>query len=467
MNALRKHRGGSQRTPMETRQSRLFTGAARTILGLVVLALMPATVVLAQSIEEEVLPPSERAWVASKMYAVASQHFAHWEAVPDLDFDDWYQKYLAKAMSANNRKEFSLASMEFLARLRNGHTVFGDSRLQEEDRKPIGFGLERLQGKWIVTSSHLENLNLGEEVNGIDDETMDAFFDRQQRFVYGSSERTRERRLFNMGYLFPEVFTLVLKSGVRFPIDKKNQTLLPSEGRPAPDPRNLENGIVYFPIRSFAKPEHEQQALEHIRRHRDAETLIIDVRGNGGGTTPTKLIEALMDRPWRDWITATPHRVGVESAYAHIHRTIPLEQLGERIRGYIQAFADADRSMLTKNSPLRQPQNPVFTNELIVLIDEGCASACEDFVMPLGFHGRARLIGRRTGGSSGQPYIFDFGNGMEFFIGSKRQYFPDGSAYEGVGIAPDIEVPRTIESLLSTTDETLDRAIQAARSRAR
>ena len=194
--------------------------------------------------------------------------------------------------------------------------------------------------------------------------------------------------------------------------------------------------------------------------------MIIDVRGNGGGSSPEKLIESLMERPWRDWISATPHRVGVDSAYAHLFRSFPLEQFGERTRGYIQAFADADTAMLRKQSSLMEPEAPIFTNDLIVLIDEGCASACEDFVMPLSFSGRATVIGRRTGGSSGQPYIFDFGNGMEFFVGSKRLYFPDGSAYEGIGIAPDIEVPRTIESLLNSTDETLEKAIEATRSKA-
>ena len=443
------------------------SAVAKTTLGLFMLLLLSAMPVHSQSLDEEVLSPSERAWVASKMYAVASQHFAHWEGVPDLDLDAWYQTYLAKAMSARNRKEFSFASMEFIAGLRNGHSVLIDERLNEEFGRPLGFQLARLQGRWIVTASRLENLSVGEEVIGIDDETMDAFFDRQLRFVYGSSERIRERRLFFMEFLFPESFSLVLKSGMRFPIDTKNQTLLKSEGRPAPEPKTLQDGIVYLPIWSFSKPEFEQQAIEHITRHRDAPTMIIDVRGNGGGATPSNLIEALMDRPWRDWVSATPHLVGVESAYAHFFRSMPMEQFGERMRGYVEALGASERTMLAKYSPLRQPVDPVFANNLIVLIDEGCASACEDFVMPLKFYKRATVIGRRTGGSSGQPYIYNFGNGMELLIGTKRQYFPDGSAYEGVGIVPDIEVPRTIDSLLSDADETLVRAIQVAQSTAR
>ena len=174
-----------------------------------------------------------------------------------------------------------------------------------------------------------------------------------------------------------------------------------------------------------------------------------------------------MDRPWRSWISATSHHVALESAYANVRRTIPVEQFSEWLRGYLDAFGGANRSMLTSHGTLNQPQAPVFTNDLIILVDEGCASACEDFVMQLKFSKRATVIGRRTWGSSGQPYMFDFGNGMSFRISSRRLYFPDGTTFEGVGIAPDIEVPRTINSLVSSTDEILERAIQVARSRAR
>ena len=47
-------------------------------------------------------------------------------------------------------------------------------------------------------------------------------------------------------------------------------------------------------------------------------------------------------------------------------------------------------------------------------------SASEDFVSPLKFSGRGTIVGEATFGSSGQPYIYDFGNGMTLRIGAKR-----------------------------------------------
>ena len=46
--------------------------------------------------------------------------------------------------------------------------------------------------------------------------------------------------------------------------------------------------------------------------------------------------------------------------------------------------------------------------------------------MPLKFSGRATVVGETTYGSSGQPYIYDFHNGMGFRVSTKRMYFPDG-----------------------------------------
>lgn len=79
----------------------------------------------------------------------------------------------------------------------------------------------------------------------------------------------------------------------------------------------------------------------------------------------------------------------------------------------------------------------------------GCISACEDFVGPSKDSGRATVVGETTQGSAGLPFIYDFHNGMSLRIAIKRNYFPDGSEFEGVGIKPDIEVQTTIDDLKS------------------
>jgi len=43
-------------------------------------------------------------------------------------------------------------------------------------------------------------------------------------------------------------------------------------------------------------------------------------------------------------------------------------------------------------------------------------------------------------------------------LSTKREFFPDGSEFEGVGISPDIEVKSTIEDLRQGSDPVLRRA---------
>src|SRR5262249_26062127 len=150
-------------------------------------------------------------------------------------------------------------------------------------------------------------------------------------------------------------------------------------------------------------------AVEFVTRHAGAKCLLIDVRGNGGGSTPGSLIRALMDRPWREWMESSVLRVSLFDAYRRAARIFPADQFTERQRGYFDAFTEYfDRPQFVSSGVLRQPENPVYKGRLMVLIDHACASACEDFVMPLKSTGRARIIGEATWGSSGRPYIYEF-----------------------------------------------------------
>ena len=63
---------------------------------------------------------------------------------------------------------------------------------------------------------------------------------------------------------------------------------------------------------------------------------------------------------------------------------------------------------------------------------------------------------------SGQPYLFEFGNGMSFRVSSKRYYLPDGSPFEGVGLKPDVEVVPSLEDSKAGRDPVLAKALQLA-----
>jgi carboxyl-terminal processing protease len=133
------------------------------------------------------------------------------------------------------------------------------------------------------------------------------------------------------------------------------------------------------------------------------------------------------------------------------------------LSGYLQGVTSlAGDLQVQRPSRLERPTSTAFKGRLIVLIDRHVTSAAEDFCIPFKDNHRATFVGEATQGSTGQPFRFDFGNGMSFRVGARRASFPDGSPFEGVGVAPDVVVPITVASLRAGRDEALERALQLA-----
>jgi hypothetical protein len=81
-----------------------------------------------------------------------------------------------------------------------------------------------------------------------------------------------------------------------------------------------------------------------------------------------------------------------------------------------------------------------FRGPVAVLIGPQCMSSCEAFVLMMRQAERAVLVGARTRGASGNPQPHELGNGVTVWLPSWRATDADGRPFEGVGIAPDVEV---------------------------
>jgi C-terminal processing protease CtpA/Prc len=67
-------------------------------------------------------------------------------------------------------------------------------------------------------------------------------------------------------------------------------------------------------------------------------------------------------------------------------------------------------------------------------MDEFCGSATEAVIGALKAAGRARLVGRRTGGASGNPRTYLSAGGVRFTCSSWEETTPAGEPIEGRGI---------------------------------
>src|SRR5258707_12034451 len=266
---------------------------------------------------DENLSVPERAYVASKIYSSIQVYFAHKPGIADLDFDAAYKSYLDKAMGAMDRREFDLATLEFVAKLRNKHTQFDDQWLRRKYGQPLGFWVLPLEGKWVVISARDNGLRRGDVVRAIDGVDIEAFVRDKERYVNASSERSARSLVFDRTFLFPSNFTLELENGRKITIERSEPSKSAArEARlPASEGRWLQEGTVgYIKIPAFNDSNYERTAIDYVKQYEGAKCLIIDLRGNGGGSTPYQLLSKRMDREWKRCSVSTPGQTALRHA---------------------------------------------------------------------------------------------------------------------------------------------------------
>ena len=391
----------------------------------------------------EKLPLQERVLMVSKIYRIVSTFFPH---LSQEQFDARYTEYVSRILGIEDRREFDLASMEFVAGLHDGHTWFYDNWLDRNYGQPIGFTAYPMDGQWVVMRSQIDAVKAGDVIERIDDRNYSQpiadFYAANRKYVSASSDRDAGVSFFDTPAIFPEQFTLTLDVGRQVAIDRAHDEKK-DEGPPKTEGRWLAPGtIAYVKVPVFRGIDTQAQALGYFREFHSAKAIILDLRGNPGLGMGTALQGALMTKPYNTWNTSTPMKGGV------------------LLRDYSTA-----KSEITTTDAMVRPREPVYTGPLFLLIDRGCTCACEDFVMPFKVAKRAVLVGETTAGSFSSTSFNAFENGMLLNVASIRHTFPDGSQFEGVGIAPDVEIHPTAGDLKAARDVVLGKAVEIAGAR--
>jgi carboxyl-terminal processing protease len=409
-------------------------GALRCAIVVVVLATI--SIGNAQSPTSD-LDMIDRLIAASKIYSLIQQYFAHWEGVPRDEVEAAYREYISRVVQGKSRAEFDLATLRFVAALHNGHTQFFDDLA---DGRPLKFRLLEVEHQWVVIGSQQRALPRGTVVRTLDGRAVEDAVGELSRYVAASNDRSARTNVFNYSMLFPERVSLGLQDGTTVVVDRSVPADAPIVPLRAAEGRWVEESrIAYIRVPSFGSPVFEQSAIDLVRQFAASPNLIVDVRGNGGGTTPSQLIAALLNRPRRSWQESTP-QITVFQA---------------------QGFPPL---RMSRDFPPQPPSADAYAGRLFVLVDRFCQSACEDFVMPFKDTRRAVVVGETTQGSSGNPYRATLGLGMNVRIGAMRYRFPDGAAFEGIGIAPDVNVERRVSDIVAGRDAVLERAQELAKA---
>lgn len=97
---------------------------------------------------------------------------------------------------------------------------------------------------------------------------------------------------------------------------------------------------------------------------------------------------------------------------------------------------------------------------MVLLIDNGSASASEIVAAALKDHKRATLIGVKTFGKGSVQNVHTLSDKSELRVTIAHFFSPKGNEIHDVGVSPDIEVKITDDDLANRRDPQLDRAVQ-------
>lgn len=192
-----------------------------------------------------------------------------------------------------------------------------------------------------------------------------------------------------------------------------------------------------------------------------AKKLILDLRRNGGGNTGTgaailKYLTPDSRLMGSNWYT----RVYGAAYAAWGEGVTPADTVGD---------AHARRCYLTRRGQYMEGEEgnafevpaslPRLVIPTVVLTEHRTASAAEDFLILADGQKHFTRIGRPSNGSTGQPIRFSLGHGFSARICTKKDTYPDGRPFVGVGIKPDIVVEPTAEDFIKGRDAQLEAAL--------
>ncbi|MBN1552010.1 hypothetical protein JW979_11090 [bacterium] len=171
---------------------------------------------------------------------------------------------------------------------------------------------------------------------------------------------------------------------------------------------------------------------------KDAEGMILDMRGYPQSNLHMELVTRLSDKP----VTGTRFEVPMISPY--LFEPVPTSYS----RYYV----------------LQPKGKHPFLKPVVVLINETLVSASEDVCIYLKNLDHITFVGSPTSGVNGNVTSVSLpGGGSMSFTGMRAKH-ADGSRFQNIGILPDVEVKPSLEGLREGKDEVLEKGIQVLKS---
>lgn len=431
-----------------------------------------ATAAAAQEVES---PPADlsdgdKLFGLALIWQEANYNFAFFDQVPDLDWDSAYRAFVPRVLATGTTYDYYQELKRFVALLEDGHTSVWLSAPAGQFESYPWVLTENVEGEVLVANvgrSLETELPLHSVIETIGDEPAT---DRARRergpYVFASTRHDRADKIaaealygppgeaVRIVYVTPdgERRRLTLKRDRR---TREDEWVLPTRStRPRFELRWLDDDVAYVAVNTFSDEgvvDDFEKALPELYR---AQALVVDIRKNGGGSSSNGYGIAA-------YLTNDTLQTSAWKTREHVAAYKAWGRFSEKYRDYFEMDAWRDGGT---HGPVPPAEGRRLIVPTVVLQDHATFSAAEDFLVAIDAIPQITTIGRPSGGSTGQPLSIGLPGGGQANICTKRDTYPDGREFVGLGIAPDIVVEPTVEDVQQGRDPALERALELLRS---
>ncbi len=193
---------------------------------------------------------------------------------------------------------------------------------------------------------------------------------------------------------------------------------------------DIKDGVFVISLYNFnALSEMKMQTALREFVQSGLDKLIVDVRGNPGGFLQSA--------------------VSISSYFLPIGKVVVEENFGTQGGREDVLYRSSGKTIGAFNP-----------DSLVVLIDQGSASASEILAGALSAHDVATLMGETTFGKGSVQELVNLSDGSSLKVTVARWLTPDGVSISEGGLAPDIVIERTPQMIIDGEDPQLDAAVQ-------
>ena len=405
----------------------------------------------------EDLAADEKLAGLSMIWSEAKYNFVNFDLVPDLDWDSLYVATIPEVLATTSTADYYRVLTGMVAQLRDGHSnVYLPEELDARVNARPGLRTRLVEGRVLIVELRDPALTdaglmVGQEVVAVDGESVREYAEREVRpYQSASTAQDLDTRTFEYMLLAGDAaapVTLTLRNTDGTTIERtvprltREQTRALGGSYPAFELSWLPGRVAHVRLNTFGSDEAADAFLARFDEIAEAEALVLDVRDNGGGNSGVG---------WRILCTLTDaEAIAVASWRTRLYRpTYRAWGRGEETDGDLAPTYGCDGALH-------------FEGPVAVVTSPRTFSAAEDFAVAFNVMDRGPIVGEPTGGSTGQPLFFPLPGGGRARVTTKHDAYPDGRAFVGVGVLPDVQAWPTVESVRSGTDPVLDAAIRA------